>query len=576
MSESAVATEESLDQDVFDSFGGLSLAESKYEDVYEDPCEGEQAVEAVGLSLAESKHEDVYEDAVEGAVEVGSASGSLYLMNDTGALDLKGENITMVLVRVDDFDYEVRLWSDENTFIFNQPVGNSMQLTFEKTSNSIEWISFHGEQVLAWRFGFDNAETAKSFKTSLSVALMESSRQEKFTDIIKKDDAQWIEEGYFEVDDENYPDNESSDYKDDEGFDFDNYEPRKSPQKQDFEEKDVNKNLNISQCRNRTFVFNGSSIGVFKHDEEDQLEFINKVNPVFTQDGEEFAPTHSMLHESDNKLLMLNPNTKDRVYVMDLHRGSVVDEWQAGSAANFNIRNFAPCTKYAQLTDQKVFAGVSYNGLFLLDPRVNGNNKMTHNYFYQSTSPDFSCLATNGEGHVVVGSHKGEIRMFNGINQKRSKTKLPGLGDGIVSLDVTQNGKWILATTQNYLLVVPTEIEGDVKNRTGFQVGMGKKKRKPIKLCLSHSDMIKYNINEVDFKSASFDTGENIEEEWIVTSTGSYLVTWDFRKVKRGIRDCYKIKRTGEIIEAKFRYAKKDQVVVNMPHDIYTEKRSVK
>lgn len=152
------------------------------------------------------------------------------------------------------------------------------------------------------------------------------------------------------------------------------------------------------------------------------------------------------------------------------------------------------------------------------------------------------------------------------------------MGDGITGIDVTQDGKWILATTPNYLLVLLTEIEGDKKNRTGFQVGMGKKKRKPIKLQLSHSDLIKYNIGEVNFKPASFNTGDGIVEEWIVTSTGPFLITWNFKKLKRGSRE-YKIKKTGQkktVVEAKFRYAKRDNVVVNMPHDIYTEKIIIK
>lgn len=551
------------DNDLLDAFGGISLAEAKHSDVYED------------IIKDDVEDEDEGEDEEE---EFASASGNLFMMNDIGELDLKGENVTMILLRKGDFDYELRLWRGE-IFIFNQPVSNSMQLTFEKNSHAIEWISFFGERILAWRFQFDDLEIAKEFKTSLSVGLMETSRQSKFSDIVKnKEEKKWIEDGYFEEDAKyQYEDEDgnASDYDEGDAFDFDSYEPRQVPDKT-LKEQDTNKNLNISKCRNRTFVFNGKNIGVFKHDDDDQLELVNKINSVYTRDGNEFSPSHTMLHETDEKMLMLNPDCHDKVYVMDLHRGDVVEEWQAGSSSNFNIRNFAPMDKYAQLTTNKVIAGVSYNGLFYLDPRVGGKNKMTNNYFYQSNSPKFSCLATNGAGNVVVGSHTGEIRLFNGVTQKRAKTKLPGLGDGITGIDVTENGKWILATTQNYLLLLLTAIEGDSKRRTGFQVGMGKKKRRPIKLQLSHTDMVKYNIDEVNFQSASFNTGEGITEEWIVTSTGPYLITWNFMKLKKhGLRE-YKIKRTGKIIEAKFRYGKKDNVVVNMPHDIYTEKMTIR
>lgn len=550
--DSTTMKEEAFENDVLDAFGGLSLKECKYEDVYED-------------------EDDVTNNQEE---EFATASGNLFMMDDTGSLELEGENIVMVLVRCDEFEYEMRLWRGKD-FISSVPVDNSMQPTFEPQTNAIEWITIFDERVWAWRFQFDDVEVSKEFKKSFTVALMENGRQTKFSDIVNEEEAKWVEDGYFE-EDKDLAEEDEGDFDNRDNFDFDTYEPYKSPTKQESKDQ-VNKNLNISKCRNRTFVFNGSTIDVFKHNEDDQLEYVNKTTPLCTLDGDQFAPSHTMLHESDNKMLLLNPNEHDRVFVMDLDREKIVDEWHAGANANFNIRNIAPYTKYAQLTDQKVLTGVSYNGLFLMDPRVNGQNKMTHNYFYQS-SPKFSCLATTGDGHVVVGDRKGEIRMFKGVNQKRAKTKLPGLGDGITGIDVTQNGEWILATTPNYLLLILTKIKGDSKNRTGFQVGMGKRKRKPIKLQLSHQDQIKYNIREVNFKSASFNTGDGIAEEWIVTSTGPYLITWNFKKLQRGIRE-YRIKRTGQekcVVDAKFRYAKQDNVVVNMPHDIYTEKIVIK
>lgn len=37
--------------------------------------------------------------------------------------------------------------------------------------------------------------------------------------------------------------------------------------------------------------------------------------------------------------------------------------------------------------------------------------------------------------------------------------------------------------------------------------------------------------------------GENQEENAIVTSTGEYVVAWDFNKVKKGYLDKYNIKK---------------------------------
>lgn len=108
---------------------------------------------------------------------------------------------------------------------------------------------------------------------------------------------------------------------------------------------------------------------------------------------------------------------------MDLHRGDIVEEWKAGSRTNFKIRNLATRSKYAQLTDEKLVCGISNNGLFLLDQRINRSNKMTNEKFYKSKSPEFSCLATNGEGHVAIGSKCVNIRLYSGIDKNRSENK---------------------------------------------------------------------------------------------------------------------------------------------------------
>ena len=40
-----------------------------------------------------------------------------------------------------------------------------------------------------------------------------------------------------------------------------------------------------------------------------------------------------------------------------------------------------------------------------------------------------------------------------------------------------------------------------------------------------------------------FNMGENQEENAIVTSTGEFVVAWDFNKVKKGYLDKYHIKK---------------------------------
>lgn len=70
---------------------------------------------------------------------------------------------------------------------------------------------------------------------------------------------------------------------------------------------------------------------------------------------------------------------------------------------------------------------------------------------------DLSCSA--GDGYVAVGSTDGQVRLYNNASDKslnRASTSIPGLGLPITAIDITFDGKWVIATTKSYLMVVKT------------------------------------------------------------------------------------------------------------------------
>ena len=67
----------------------------------------------------------------------------------------------------------------------------------------------------------------------------------------------------------------------------------------------------------------------------------------------------------------------------------------------------------------------------------------------------YLCLFA-GDGYVVIGSDDGQIRLYGNKTLTRANTAIPGLGGPITAVDVTYDGKWVLATTKNYLMVVKT------------------------------------------------------------------------------------------------------------------------
>ena len=217
----------------------------------------------------------------------------------------------------------------------------------------------------------------------------------------------------------------------------------------------------------------GNKIGVFKNDHDD-LEFSTAINNISTPKGKLFSPAKVMLHDQDSKMILLDPSNSGKLFQMDLEYGKVVDEWKVDQYDR-EVKDFTHDTKYGQMTPQKTFVGMSHNAFFRIDPRQSGTKLVESEMNQYKSKNEFSCTATTGTGDLVVASDKGDIRLYDKI-QKRAKTHLPGLGDPIVGIDVTEDGKYILATCKTYILVIPTEAKKEGESVSGFNKSLGSEK----------------------------------------------------------------------------------------------------
>lgn len=322
-----------------------------------------------------------------------------------------------------------------------------------------------------------------------------------------------------------------------------------------------NQMLSVGFTTDRSFVARGSSVGVFKHTSEDGLGFVTDTK-VQTLSGRSFAPSKMMLHQEDRALLLMNPDDPHSVYKMDLERGKVVDEWKIHEDSR--ITAMVPDAKYAQMTDQQTFIGLNANSIFRVDPRLAGTKRVDAEMKQYVVKNEFSCGATTGAGELAVASAKGEIRLFNKLD-KRAKTLLPMFGDPIVGIDVTESGKYILATCKTYLLLIDTELEGgDV---LGFTKSMGGNKPVPKRLQLK-PEHVAYMGTQPAFTPARFSTGQS-EERSIITSTGPYVITWNLRRVKQGHLHDYQIKRyEDKVVADNFRFGQDRSIVVALPEHV--------
>lgn len=119
-----------------------------------------------------------------------------------------------------------------------------------------------------------------------------------------------------------------------------------------------------------------------------------------------------------------------------------------------------------------------------MDARLASRSKIANQREYKKP-PNFNVLTTTAGGGFAIGSTDGKIRLYK-KGAKDANTILPGLSDPILHLEVTRDSKWILATTQTYLLLIPTEL---VNGKTGFEQRMPNQKPVPIKLELLPTDV---------------------------------------------------------------------------------------
>ena len=98
-----------------------------------------------------------------------------------------------------------------------------------------------------------------------------------------------------------------------------------------------------------------------------------------------------------------------------MNRGEIVEEWKT-SDVGYAVKSVLPESRLAQLDPVQTFVGMNSKGAFRIDPRVSTKEKQVNNFgfrYQRSTDPSFSCAATTVNGDLIMGSNKGDVRLFN-------------------------------------------------------------------------------------------------------------------------------------------------------------------
>ncbi|KAL7820817.1 VID27 cytoplasmic domain-containing protein [Trichoderma gracile] len=429
----------------------------------------------------------------------------------------------------------------------------------------------------SWLIRFKDQPTLEKFQEAVMQAIWERLNETKWKKIQEKEreyvldafndlameDAPPVDEEEEETE-EDYEDAEDDRgrYEDDEDED---------EERQETADGDVNSQLAVGYKYDRSFVVRGSKIGVFTHTPDNHLKFSTNISKVTTPGGKLMNPKKVMLHKEDRDLIMQNDVDPNKLYRMDIEYGKVVDEWNAHD--DIPVTTFAPENKFAQMTGEQTFLGISHNALFRVDPRQAGNKIVDSELKQYASKNDFSSVATTEKGYIAVASNKGDIRLFDRLGI-RAKTQLPALGDPIIGMDVSADGRWILGTTKNYLLLVDAQQhDGKNEGKLGFEKPFAAdSKPRPRRLALSPEHVAQFYHETglpVSFTPAKFNTGEGAEETSIITASGPYIIEWNLKRIIRGQKTPYKIKRYEEKVMADdFKFGSDKNVIVALPNEV--------
>lgn len=430
-------------------------------------------------------------------------------------------------------------------------VSQDINLISNMKENLIMWLSqddIGSNQKTAYNFVFYTDDVVDLFRRVIAKGLYETSSLSKYEDL-KEDERDWIEN-------ENMPDSE---------YDEDPVNDVEMEMENEFQESatdQLNKITAQAYLHDRTFVVrDDNTIGVYKTDEDDILTHLANLPAVLKYEDKNLDIKNAQMFYSDTNMILLDQNNPSSAFRFDLGKGKIVEEWSADEMKS--IDQVSHERKFDQMTDNQIMIGMNKNNLFTMDPRINKKNKVVSSKSYK-TNPKMSCLTSTDFGGVATGSLNGEIRLYSGIG-KNAKTLLPCFGDSIKSIDTTADGKYLLATCDKYLILVPTSMKGD---KNGFNTQMGKEKPHPRTLKIKPIDMTKYHLEDLQFTPAKFNVNQIDGETNIITSMGDHVIIWNFAKVKKGILDDYRIKKLHQnVVENQFKF-NRNQFVVTMDHSL--------
>ncbi|KNZ56011.1 hypothetical protein VP01_251g3 [Puccinia sorghi] len=301
------------------------------------------------------------------------------------------------------------------------------------------------------------------------------------------------------------------------------------------------------------------------------LRFMATIPELKTPDGtRNLQPVKVMMHAQDSVLVIQDALNQNGLYKCDLTRGQVVEEWKTNQEET--LQDFFHRVKVSPTVAESTLLGTSRKAIFEIDPRLSGRQVGAIKEY--KTDVDFSCGTTTASGQVAIGSNKGIVRLYIDKIGGAAKAELPQGRNPILHLDVTNSGRYVVATCQTYLLLFDVQHND---GKLGFEkrfLQTEKPKAVRVEITPEHQAQIAGEKIPFCFKGAKFNRGDGNVEKNIVTSIGPYIITFDLKSILNN-RTKYTVKRYQEnVVADNFRWNHDKDIVVTLESDVILEKRT--
>lgn len=541
---------------------------------------------------------DISKEAMKHRVLIESFNCKAYFYEpQIQAFKVKSNSCIASLFELNNWVYCVELKDSKTNVVMSiTPISNQMDPAFRFEQLSFLFNTYTKSSAFTWLLKFEERSIFDKFQT-LFMKLQWQHKNEKNWNNINGVDEQYLSDMMDVMDVDDPEEDISSDaFSEDESEDdeivessaykglsesrsksnVDESDDEDEDRKYEFLRGKKNKGLVMGLKTDCAFISRGDKIGIFKVDNKNGIEFNAAIEKLsYSKDGKKrITPDKMMLLNNDRTMIVQDNRFANSLHKVDLEYGKVVEDWtMRKDDNNINVESFTTNTKYGDLMNDPTFMGISSQSMFRVDPRLREGYVSENGKSYKG-KVNFKQVATTSKGYIAVASKNGEIRLYDKLGSN-AKTVLPALGDEIIGLATSNDGRYILATCESYILLIDLMIQnGKFANKLGFERSFSISEKplpKKIQLKPEHMAYIRKNYGlNVKFSIATFnETSHGDLPTHIISSIGPFAVTWKFDKVLQNQKNCYKIKQYSDtVIMSEFSNNNNKKMILTLPDDI--------